>query len=150
MRSPLETGPAKPKLEPSRLKRHGVNDYLVRFGFGFVISAVAAIAGSVFGAKVGGVLLGFPAILPASLTLIERKDGRRQAMTDATGAILGSLALIAFAVVAAVTLTKLPAVISLALATVTWLAVAFALYVLIVWLPRRRKRPVKIARPTST
>ena len=149
MTSPLETGSPEPKLEPDRLQRHGVKDYLVRFAFGFVISAAAAIAGSVFGAKVGGVLLGFPAILPASLTLIERRDGRHEAKTDATGAILGAVALIAFAAVAAVTLGKLPAVIALAAATATWLGVAFALYVLIVWLPRRRKRPARTARPTS-
>jgi Protein of unknown function (DUF3147) len=149
VRSPLNTGSPEPKVDPGHLKRHGPTDYIVRFAFGFGISAAAAIVSTVFGAKIGGVLLAFPAILPASLTLIERQDGRHEAMTDATGAILGSFALIAFAAIAAVTLSKFTAVLALVLATAVWLAVAFALYVLIVWLPRRRKSAVTRARPTS-
>ena len=42
----------------------------MRFLFGAGISLVAGLAGMAFGSKIGGVLLGFPAILPASLTLI--------------------------------------------------------------------------------
>jgi hypothetical protein len=136
-------------VEPAHLKRHGPSDYLMRFAFGAGISAAAAIAGTVFGAKIGGVLLAFPAILPASLTLIERKDGRQQAMIDATGAILGSFALIAFAIVATLSLAKFNIWVALTLATITWLVVAVALYVLIVWLPRRRKSLVSRVRPTS-
>ncbi|HET7466738.1 MAG TPA: hypothetical protein VFL29_08720 [Candidatus Dormibacteraeota bacterium] len=122
----------------------------IRFAFGAGISAVAAVAGIVAGNRIAGVLLGFPAILPASLTLIEKKDGRHEAAVDATGATLGSIALIAFAVVAAWILPRLPALVALLLAAGVWLALALLLYVLIVRLPRRRKRPATRARPTST
>lgn len=124
--------------------------YLTRFVFGAGIAATAAIVGAVFGPKVGGILLAFPAILPASLTLIERKDGRHEAKVDATGALLGSFALIGFAAVAALALRRFSPGIALALACTVWAVVAAGLYVLMVRLPRRRKRPVKIARPTST
>jgi len=127
-----------------------VKKYLTRFVFGAGIAATAAVVGALFGPKVGGVLLAFPAILPASLTLIERKEGRHEAKVDATGALLGSLALIGFAGVAAFALARLSPWIALALACAAWAVIAGGLYVLMVRLPRRRNRPVKTARPTST
>jgi hypothetical protein len=126
-----------------------VSKYLTRFVFGAGIATAAAIVGMVFGPKIGGILLAFPAILPASLTLIERKDGRHEAKVDAIGALLGSFALIGFAAVAAFALPRLGAVIALALACAAWAVIAAGLYVLMVRLPRR-KRPLKIVRPTST
>src|SRR5204862_416137 len=74
-----------------------VRDFALRFAFGAGIALASGVVGAVAGERIGGVLLGFPAILPASLTLIERKDGRHEAAVDATGAILGSVALILFA-----------------------------------------------------
>ena len=126
-----------------------MSKYLTRFVFGAGIATAAAIVGMVFGPKIGGILLAFPAILPASLTLIERKDGRHEAKVDAIGALLGSFALIGFAAVAAFALPRFGAVIALALACAAWAVIAAGLYVLMVRLPRR-KRPLKIARPTST
>ena len=126
-----------------------MSKYLTRFVFGAGIATAAAIVGTVFGPKIGGILLAFPAILPASLTLIERKDGRHEAKVDAIGALLGSFALIGFAAAAAFALPRLGAVIALALACAAWAVIAAGLYVLMVRLPRR-KRPLKIARPTST
>ena len=126
-----------------------MSKYLTRFVFGAGIAVAAALVGMLFGPKVGGILLAFPAILPASLTLIERKDGRHEAKVDATGALLGSFALIGFAAVAAFALPRFSAVIALALACAAWAVIAAGLYVLMVRLPRR-KRPLKIARPTST
>lgn len=105
-----------------------LRDVAIRFAFGAGIAIAAAIVGMVAGNRIGGVLLGFPAILPASLTLIERKDGRHEAAVDAVGAILGSIALIVFAIVAAVVLPRLPAAVALPIAAGTWLAVALGLY----------------------
>ncbi len=139
-----------PQLDLSSLKKHSPSDYITRFIFGAGIAAAAGIVSSVYGARIGGILLAFPAVLPASLTLIERKYGKREAAIDARGAVLGSFALLGFAVVAAWALPRFAAGIGLALASATWVVLAIGLYVLIVWLPRRRKRPVKIARPTST
>lgn len=125
-------------------------DLAIRFVFGAGIGAAAAIAGMIAGIKVGGILLGFPAILPASLTLIEKKDGRHQARVDAAGAVLGSFALMMFAIVAAWGLASLPAAIALVLAGVAWLLVGLGLYVFAVRLPRRRNKPAVKAKPTST
>ena len=127
-----------------------VQELAIRFAFGFGISAAAGIVGVVATNRIGGVLLGFPAILPASLTLIERHDGRHSAAIDATGAILGSAALVAFAVIATLSLTAMPAAIALGLAGAAWLAVGLGLYVLAVRLPLRRKRDAKRAKPTTT
>lgn len=150
MRLPAPEGSPRPRLEVGELKNHRLSEYLTRFGFGAGISAAAAIVAAVFGVKVGGVLLAFPAILPASLTLIERKDGRDEAAVDAIAAILGSVGLIAFAVVAGLTLTRFSGLVALVLAGAAWLLVALGLYVSILWLPRRRHRPVKTANPTTT
>ena len=137
-----------PKLDPGALKKHGPRDYVIRFLFGAVIATVAGLLNLGAGERIGGVLLAFPAILPASLTLIERKDGRAVAAIDATGAVLGSFALIAFALVTTWGLKSL-GLIALALGALCWLVVALALYVLMVWLPRRRKSPTARVKPTS-
>lgn len=150
MKLPARDGSPRPGVDLAALKKHRPSDYLTRFAFGAGISAAAAIVAAVFGARVGGVLLAFPAILPASLTLIERKEGRGEAAVDALAAILGSIALIVFAVVAGVALMHFSAALALALASAAWLAVSFGLYVSILWLPRRRTRRGRIARPTST
>jgi hypothetical protein len=150
VRSPIKGEAPQPKLDVGALAKRSPSDYLTRFAFGAGISAAAAVAGLVFGVKLGGVLLAFPAVLPAALTLIERKDGRHEAAVDATGAILGAFAMIGFALTAAWALPRFSAGIAVALSGAAWLAIAATLYVLIVWLPRRRKRPVKIARPSST
>ncbi len=150
MRLPARDGNPKPSIDLGALKAHSLKDYLTRFAFGAGIATAAAVAGTIFGAKIGGLLLAFPAILPASLTLIERKEGRGEAAVDAIAAILGSIALIAFALVAAIGLTRFNLPTALGLAAATWVVVAGSLYVSILWLPRRRARRGRIARPTST
>ena len=68
--------------------------------------------------------LAFPAILPASLTLVQQHDGRSKALDDARGGRVGSLGLAAFALVVTVTATRWPAAIFLPVATLAWLVVA--------------------------
>ena len=88
-----------PGIDPGEVGTHRVRDYLIRFCFGAGISLVAGVIGMKFGPVLGGVWLGFPAILPASLTLIEKKEGKEAASVDSIGAILGAIAMIAFAIV---------------------------------------------------
>jgi hypothetical protein len=121
-------------LEPvgfdwSKLRKTHPPELLIRFLFGAGIALVAAIAGHVFGPKVGGLFLAFPAILPATLTLIEKKEGTAKAWADASGGALGAVGLAAFAFV---TFRLLPANPGLALliALVAWLAVSAGLYFL--------------------
>ncbi len=107
-----------------------VKDYLVRFAFGAGVSMVATLVAAHWGPRVGGVLLAFPAILPASLTLIEREDGRQQAVSDARGGQLGGLGLVGFGVVAWVLLPRVNSVLALSAATACWTIVAVGGYLL--------------------
>ena len=101
----------------------------VRFGFGALVALVAAGVGSLAGPKAGGLFLAFPAILPASLTLIEKKEGLSKAWSDASGGALGAIAMAAFALVAIRLLTWSPLV-ALVFAMVAWAAVSIGLYFL--------------------
>ena len=142
----VESG--RPQLDLGTLRKQKAGDYLVRFAFGAGISAVAAIIGIELGPKLGGVLLAFPAILPASLTLIERKSNRDEAVVDATGAIIGAVALIVFAAAAAWAMPRLDPILSVVLAGVLWAVSAIALYVLVVRLRRRKMADTRSARAT--
>ena len=85
-------------LEPvgfdwSKLRKASPSELLIRFVFGGGIALVAAISGSVFGPRFGGLFLAFPAVLPATLTLIEKKEGTTKAWADASGGVLGAIGL---------------------------------------------------------
>lgn len=130
-----------PEVHPDKVKSHRFGDYAMRFLFGAVIALVSGLAGMKFGPKVGGVLLGFPAILPASLTLIEKAEGREEASVDSVGAILGAVALIVFAIIVSIAVTKLGVVPSLIIALLVWLAVAVGLYFLVALVFEREPAP---------
>jgi hypothetical protein len=134
-----ETG--RPRFDGGALRKQSPRDYFIRFAFGAVISAVAPAVAIVVGARIGGTLLAFPAILPASLTLIERKSGRDEAVVDSKGAALGGVALVVFAIVAARALPRLNAVAALTVAGLSWVVsalVLFGAYVVVVRLRRRK------------
>lgn len=92
------------KKEPSRveidLKALGKTKwqgYAIRFVFGGVITFITGLITARFGPVVGGLFLAFPAILPASLTLVKKHDGEQKAGDDALGSIAGTFGLGAFA-----------------------------------------------------
>lgn len=109
-------------------------EYAVRFVFGGLITVVAGLVAEKWGPKTGGLLLAFPAIFPASATLLENHQrrkkerlgltgkvrGREAAALDAAGAALGSVGLTAFAVTAWKLLPRYPAPIVLIGATFLW------------------------------
>jgi hypothetical protein len=113
----------KPRIDLAGLKKTKVRDYLVRFVFGGLVTACTGMVTHAWGPSIGGLLLGFPAILPASLTLVKERDGRAQAVDDARGARLGSLGLLAFALVVSRASCLGPPAVVLALAATTWLVV---------------------------
>ncbi len=115
---------------------------LIRFGFGAAISAVAGIVSVVAGSEPGGILLAFPAILPATLTLVEKEESERQAEDLDLGSILGAAALAAFAVVVWQYMGVGSAPLVLAAATAAWLIAAVVLY-LGLRLAMVRRRPLK-------
>ena len=85
---------------------------------------------------IAGLFLAFPAILPASLTLVKQHDGRARAADDADGARLGAISLACFALVIVATGERLPPALSLLAASIVWLAVAIGLW-RVVYRPRR-------------
>lgn len=124
-------------IEPGALREMRLRDMALRFGFGAVISVTAGIVGLVWGPRAGGMFLAFPAILPATLTLIEKKEGTPPATEDDRGAVLGALGLVAFAVSGYVAFHYVDAPLTLALATAAWALASVALY-LAVEAARRR------------
>ncbi len=131
-RSVTERVGESPALHPSAVKELHARPLLIRFGAGAATSIAAALITLAFGPRAGGPFLAFPAILMASLTLIETEEDGAEAREDARGAVLGGLALAAFAAVAAVTLPVLPGAAGLALASAAWLVVAVGGY-LVLW-----------------
>ena len=74
----------KVSLHLKELRKTKWSEYVVRFVFGGAISVVAAILAERFGPAFGGVFLAFPAIFPASATLIEERQKKAQAGITAT------------------------------------------------------------------
>lgn len=130
-----------PRVEPEKVKGQRFSAYALRFAFGSGIALVAGLVGMFFGPKVGGVLLGFPAVLPASLTLIQKKEGKDEASVDSIGAVLGGTAMIVFAVLVSLTVKSFGAVPSIAVALIVWLAVAVGLYFLVALVFKREPHP---------
>jgi MFS family permease len=129
------------------LKTTKPHEYAIRFLFGGLITAATGIIAKEFGPVVAGLFLAFPAIFPASVTLIakhekerKRKEGydgtrrgRAAAAADAAGTSLGSLALLAFALIVWRLLPTWTPWLILPLAAIAWAGTAVLL-----WLLRRK------------
>jgi hypothetical protein len=120
--------PVLPVVEPGKLRQVRARDYLIRFGLGAAISIIAAIIAKAVGARFGGAFLVFPSILPASLTLIQDKEGTRRADRNAIGAVLGGAALVMFAMIGEASFGRIEPFLALVLCLIGWLLVSFALY----------------------
>jgi uncharacterized membrane protein (GlpM family) len=121
----------RPEVDISKIRGAKGKEMLVRFGLGAAVSIVAGIIAKVAGARLGGVFLAFPAILPASLTFVQDKEGTRMADLDAVGAVLGGLALLVFVAVAESMFTRHNSALVLACALAAWLVAISVLYVLL-------------------
>lgn len=121
-------------------------EYLIRFVLGGCMTVVAGLIASRFGPVIGGLFLAFPAIFPASATLVEKhvrerkeraglrgsKRGKDAAALDARGATLGSLGLAGFACTVWLLIERSSGV-ALFAATLVWLVIATG-----AWLALRR------------
>ncbi len=117
-------------------------EYVLRFVFGGSVTVIAGIIAKEFGPVLGGLFLAFPAIFPASATLIEKHErGKKERLglngtkraaqavsTDAAGAAIGSIGLVAFGFVAWQTLPRHSAWLALSAATLAWLALSALLW----------------------
>jgi hypothetical protein len=126
--------------EPGKLKQIRGRDVAIRFAFGAAISVIAGLVSIVFNPVAGGLFLAFPAILPASVTLIEQKESTGEAAHDIEGATIGALGLAVFAVVTGSVLRHTTAVLALIAAGAAWLASSVVLYLVIESLLRHRAR----------
>ena len=135
------------KFKPSALCQTHWYEYLVRFVLGGAMTVVAGLIAARFGPVIGGLFLAFPAIFPASATLIEKhvrerkekaglpgaRRGKEAAALDAVGAALGSFGLAAFGLVIWLMIVQSPAS-ALVLAAASWLAVAMLAWQVRRWL----------------
>jgi len=114
-------------------------EYVIRFALGGTMTVIAGLIAARFGPVIGGLFLAFPAIFPASATLIEKhvrerkekaglrgaRRGKDAAALDAAGAVLGSFGLAAFGLVIWLMIVPSPTW-SLILAASAWFAVAIS------------------------
>lgn len=104
--------PSAIKCHAGALKTTSWWEHLIRFIFGGAITVIATLLARKYGPAFGGLFLAFPAIFPASATMLERHErmekekkgveagnrGGDAAALEARGAAIGSLALMIFAV----------------------------------------------------
>jgi hypothetical protein len=125
-------------VRPEALKECKPHEYVVRFLFGGACTALAGVIARKYGPGVGGLFLAFPAIFPATASLIETHEKRRKeeagmcgiqrghlaAGADAAGSALGAIGLAAFAAVVWLLVEQHSAIYVIAAATVVWAAVS--------------------------
>jgi hypothetical protein len=119
-----------PTFKPEGLKKPKPWEYALRFAFGGLIAVAAHLIAEAYGPRVGGLFLAFPAIVPASLTLMKEHDGRRATVEDAKGSCLGSLAMISFAAFVLLAV-EAPPPLALGGALVLWAMVAVGTWLLV-------------------
>lgn len=137
----------KVQVKFSALKETKWYEYAARFLLGGFVTAIAGAITVKFGPVVGGLFLAFPAIFPASATLVEKHEskrkeklglngkrrGREASGADATGAALGTVGLLVFGTLVWLLLPKMSSWLVLTLATLAWFGIA-----VLVWIIRKR------------
>jgi hypothetical protein len=135
------------KVDLSVLGQTKWHEYVVRFLFGGLITALAGIIAKKFGPGIGGLFLAFPAIFPASATLIEKHEkqkkekeglqgmqrGKEAASIDAAGSAMGSIGLLVFALLVWQFAPSHSTWFVLTIATGAWLTVC-----VLIWQVRKR------------
>ena len=135
------------QIDISSLKEIRWDQTAIRFGLGGLITVAAGMIARNFGPGIGGLFLAFPAILPASATLIEKHEkekkerlgmhgsvrARKAVAIDGAGAAIGSIGLVAFALVVARYLPHHASWFVMGTSTISWMAVS-----LLFWQIRKR------------
>jgi succinate-acetate transporter protein len=136
------------QFDISALKETKWYEYALRFLFGGAITVITGILASRYGPVFGGLFLAFPAIFPASATLVEKHErekkqragiaktirGREAAALDARGAAIGSIGLISFAFTAWRLTPAWNGAVALFAALVVWMTVS-----ILIWRLRRHR-----------
>jgi hypothetical protein len=116
------------RAEPERARKTTPKEYAIRFAFGGIVTASVGIVATAFGPGVAGLFLAFPAILPASMTLIEKHEHRKAAGLDALGAAAGSVGLVGFAFVVWGLSPRAAAWLVLLAAMIVWLGISLGIW----------------------
>ena len=133
---------SKISIDFSSVRQTTWQQYSARILVGGIVTALVGIIGRAFGPGIGGLFLAFPAIFPASATLIEKHElqkkkraglsgvnrSREVAGVDAAGAAMGTIGLLAFAFIVYKTLVAYPAWLALAVALVIWMVVSVVVW----------------------
>ena len=72
------------RVDGSALRDSKWSQYALRFLFGGVVTAIAGLVAQHYGPVIAGLLLAFPAIFPASATLIEKHESNRKKKMELT------------------------------------------------------------------
>ncbi|MFZ0580453.1 MAG: DUF3147 family protein [Candidatus Acidiferrales bacterium] len=132
----------------TELKKTTWREYAIRFLFGGAVTVMAGVLAKLYGPAFGGLFLAFPAIFPASATLLEKHErekkqaagisrtirGRQAAALDARGAAMGSVGLEVFALIVWKLLPRWNGACVLIAALAGWFAVSF-----LTWRLRRHR-----------
>ena len=130
------------RADISALRETTWREYAIRFVLGGAITVITGLLAARFGPVFGGLFLAFPAIFPASATLVEKHErekkqkagiwksirGRQAATLDARGAQMGSIGLMVFALATWKILLNHNAVAILFAALGLWLGVSVLLW----------------------
>jgi hypothetical protein len=139
------------KINLAALKETKWHEYAVRVLFGGLITVATGLIAKKFGPEFGGLFLAFPAIFPATATLIATHEkeqkrraglegtrrGRDAAAIEARGTAIGALGLLFFGAIVWCLLPTHPAWLILTAASVAWFAASVLLWRLRIAVQRR-------------
>ncbi len=145
-------------VNTSAIKETRWYQYAIRFALGGLITALAGAIAKEYGPSFGGLFLAFPAILPASATLIEKHERKRKeengmngiqtarkaVSADAAGAAIGALGLIGFGWFVWKVLPQLQTGETLLSAVAIWFTAS-----VLMWFVRKRHLPRRALRALS-
>jgi hypothetical protein len=126
----------------SALRKTRWYEYAVRFLFGGAITAATGLVAKRLGPVIGGLFLAFPAIFPASVTLVAKHEqdkkqrvgmdgtgrAKKAAALDARGAAMGTFGLGFFAILVWKLLPVWNWMAVLSLAILAWLVVSILIW----------------------
>jgi hypothetical protein len=135
------------EIDFSAWKRTRWYELAARFLLGGFITAATGLISKEWGPSVGGLFLAFPAIFPASATLIDkhekekkqragleaRRRARQLVSVDAAGTAIGSIGLFVFALLNSQLIARYTPWLVILAATLLWFAVS-----VLIWHIRKR------------
>ena len=137
------------KVDTTGLQESEWHEYTIRFALGGLITVAAGLLAKEFGPAVGGLFLAFPAMMPATVTLVQKHEVERKrehgvsatkrgldvAAATSAGTTLGSFGLIAFAVLFWRLAPHFQVAVAILLALMGWAITALA-----AWMVRKKYR----------